>query len=589
MKYFLPFALALLPHLSHAQQPNDAQQAVVRVVTFNEKGDTLHTTYGYFASPTAEVVAPYAAFRGATRAVVTDVKGRQADVLRIVAASDNYDMVRVTTAMPTKKLPFLMRSNVVGTVGTTWQQTFFSNEKQAQLLNTTILAVDANNTLPYYTLNAPNEVQYVGCPIVDNGQVVAIAQRNILDKAQGICAISAAVADSFKVNAASALNSDFNAIRMPKQLPTTSENDAYSYFFMMLRTQRDSLQVQPLIKDFTTTYPKNGAAMLDIASYYARQRKYAEADAWLQRRLTLGGEGLDVVYDTQSQLIYEKALADSANYPSWNFDAALKASEKSYAVQPKPAAMLQQGVILYSMKRDAEALEKFKTYNATAAASPQSHYFAAQVLIRMQAQDSVIVAELDSALARAEKPYKGGDVAAVLELRAYYYDKLGNARAAVLDYNDYEQIVGSQRLSAQFFAIRAALAEKARIYQVALDDYSTAISRASSREEREDFRINRALLCLRVQLWEDAISTAQQVIAENPQVADAYKIIGVAYGEQKNRARALEYLTKAQQMGDQNATTLLQKYSALPASRSANAAARNASPSKRGNAAQRKR
>ena len=589
MKYFLPFALALLPHLSHAQQPNDAQQAVVRLVTFNEKGDTLHTTYGYFASPTAEVVAPYAAFRGATRAVVTDVKGRQADVLRIVAASDNYDMVRVTTAMPTKKLPFLMRSNVVGTVGTTWQQTFFSNEKQAQLLNTTILAVDANNTLPYYTLNAPNEVQYVGCPIVDNGQVVAIAQRNILDKAQGICAISAAVADSFKVNAASALNSDFNAIRIPKQLPTTSENDAYSYFFMMLRTQRDSLQVQPLIKDFTTTYPKNVAAMLDIASYYARQRKYAEADAWLQRRLSLGGEGLDVVYDTQSQLIYEKALADSANYPSWNFDAALKASEKSYAVQPKPAAMLQQGVILYSMKRDAEALEKFKTYNATAAASPQSHYFAAQVLIRMQAQDSVIVAELDSALARAEKPYKGGDVAAVLELRAYYYDKLGNARAAVLDYNDYEQIVGSQRLSAQFFAIRAALAEKARIYQVALDDYSTAISRASSREEREDFRINRALLCLRVQLWEDAISTAQQVIAENPQVADAYKIIGVAYGEQKNRARALEYLTKAQQMGDQNATTLLQKYSALPASRSANAAARNASPSKRGNAAARKR
>ncbi len=589
MKYFLPFALALLPHLSHAQQPNDAQQAVVRVVTFNEKGDTLHTTFGYFASPTAEVVAPYAAFRGATRAVVTDVKGRQAEVQRIVAASDNYDMVRVTTAMPTKKLPFLTRSNVVGTVGTTWQQTFFSNEKQAQLLNTTILAVDANNTLPYYTLNAPNEVQYVGCPIVDNGQVVAIAQRNILDKAQGICAISAAVADSFKVNAASALNSDFNAIRIPKQLPTTSENDAYSYFFMMLRTQRDSLQVLPLIKDFTATYPKNGAAMLDIASYYARQRKYAEADAWLQRRLSLGGEGLDVVYDTQSQLIYEKALADSVNYPSWNFDAALKASEKSYAVQPKPAAMLQQGVILYSMKRDAEALEKFKTYNATAAASPQSHYFAAQVLIRMQAQDSVIVAELDSALARAEKPYKGGDVAAVLELRSYYYDKLGNARAAVLDYNDYEQIVGSQRLSAQFFAIRAALAEKARIYQVALDDYSTAISRASSREEREDFRINRALLCLRVQLWEDAISTAQQVIAENPQVADAYKIIGVAYGEQKNRARALEYLTKAQQMGDQNATTLLQKYSALPASRSANAAARNASPSKRGNAAARKR
>lgn len=588
MKYLLPLALAFLPTLSQAQKPNDAQQAVVRVVTFNKKGDTLHTTYGYFASPTAEVVAPYAAFRGATRAVVTDTKGRQADVLRIVAASDNYDMVRVTTAMPTKKLPFLTRSTAVGAAGTAWQQTFFSTEKQVQPLATNVISADANNIFPYYTLSAPNEEQYVGCPIVDNGQVVAIAQRNLLDKAQGICAISAAVADSFRVNAAAALNSDFNAIRIPKQLPT-SENDAYSYFFMMLRTQRDSLQVLPLIKDFTTAYPKNGAAMLDLASYYARQRQYAEADAWLQRRFTLGGDGLDAVYDTQAQLIYEKALSDSTAYPAWNLEAALKAAEKSYALQAKPAALLQQGIILYSMKRDEQALEKFKTYNATAAASPQSHYFAAQVLMRMKVADSLIVAELDKALEIAEKPYKGGDVAAVLELRSYYNEKLGNMRAAVLDYNDYEQIVGSQRLSAQFFAIRAALAEKARIYQVALDDYSTAISRASTKEEREDYRINRALLCLRVQLWDDAIATAQQIIAENPQAADAYKIIGVAYGEQKNRARALEYLTKAQQLGDENATTLLQKYSALPADRKASAAARTTAPAKRGSAAARKR
>lgn len=588
MKYLLPLALAFLPTLSQAQKPNDAQQAVVRVVTFNEKGDTLHTTYGYFASPTAEVVAPYAAFRGATRAVVTDTKGRQADVLRIVAASDNYDMVRVTTAMPTKKLPFLTRSTAVGAAGTAWQQTFFSTEKQAQTLATNVLSADANNIFPYYTLSAPNEEQYVGCPIVDNGQVVAIAQRNLLDKAQGICAISAAVADSFRVNAAAALNSDFNAIRIPKQLPT-SENDAYSYFFMMLRTQRDSLQVLPLIQDFTTAYPKNGAAMLDLASYYARQRQYAEADAWLQRRFTLGGDGLDAVYDTQAQLIYEKALTDSTSYPAWNLEAALKAAEKSYALQAKPAALLQQGVILYSMKRDEQALEKFKAYNASPAASPQSHYFAAQVLMRMKVADSLIVAELDKALEIAEKPYKSGDVAAVLELRAYYNEKLGNMRAAVLDYNDYEQIVGSQRLSAQFFAIRAALAEKARIYQVALDDYSTAISRASTKEEREDYRINRALLCLRVQLWDDAIATAQQTIAENPQAADAYKIIGVAYGEQKNRTRALEYLTKAQQLGDENATTLLQKYSALPATRSASATGRTTAPAKRGSAAARKR
>ena len=96
------------------------------------------------------------------------------------------------------------------------------------------------------------------------------------------------------------------------------------------------------------------------------------------------GDGLDAVYDTQSQLIYEKALNDSTNYPTWNLEAALKASEKSYTLQAKPSTLLQQGVILYSMNRDEQALEKFKAYNATAAASPQSHYFAAQVLMRMK-------------------------------------------------------------------------------------------------------------------------------------------------------------------------------------------------------------
>ena len=174
-------------------------------------------------------------------------------------------------------------------------------------------------------------------------------------------------------------------------------------------------------------------------------------------------------------------------------------------------------------------------------------------------------------------------------MRANYNEKLGNVLAAVLDYNDYEQIVGAKRLSAQFYAIRASLAEKARIYQVALDDFNSAIARATNSEEREDYRINRALLCLRVQLWDDAIATAQQAIAENPQAADAYKIIGVAYGEQKNRARALEYLTKAQQLGDENASTLLQKYSSLPANRKTSTTGRTTAPAKRGSAAARKR
>lgn len=589
MKYLLPLCFAALPLASQAQKANDAQQAVVRIATFNEKGDTLATCYGYFASPTAEVVAPYTPFRGATRAVVTDTKGRQAEVLRVVAASDNYDMVRLTTAMPTKKLPFLTRSNAVGSVGTTWQQTFFSTEKTALPLASSITVADANNAFPYYTLSAPNDAQYVGCPIVDNGQVVAIAQRNLLDRAEGICGISAAVADSFRVNAASALNSDFNAVRIPKQLPTSGENDAYSYLFMMLRTQRDSLQVLPLIEDFAKAYPKNAAAMLDIASYYARVRQYSAADAWLKRRFALGGDALDAAYDVQAQLMYEKALADSTNFPAWNLDAALAAAEKSYALNAKPSALLQQGVILYSLKRDKEALDKFNTYNASPAASTQSHYFAAQVLLRQGAADSLIVQQLDSALARAPKPLSGGDAAAVLELRAYYHEKMNNPRAAVLDYNDYEQIVGANRLSANFYALRASLAEKARIYQVALDDLSSAIARTSNREEREDYRITRALLCLRVQLWDDAIATAQQVIAENPKAADAYKIIGVAYGEQKDRTRALDFLTKAQQLGDENAATLFEKYRALPASRANASASRSSAPAKRSAAGTRKR
>ena len=545
-----------------AQKPDVANQAVVQVITFAASGDTLAKTQGCFISSTGEIVAPYAAFVGAVRAEVIDARDRHSQVLRIAGASDMYDLVRATTDAPLKKLSFLQAGPPLSDAPSTqWWQCFYTTLRKERPQPVSIVSSEHPGGYAYYTLSIPNDQKLAGCPIVDDrGLWVAIAQYNVTRDAKGLCAISSGVIDSLKITGTSVFNSDLNAILIPKLLPSRSEQEAYSYLYMILHSRTDSVLVRTAINDFMQNYPQNRDIYADAASYYATLHDYAAADRWLDQRKEMGGDDLDRIFAVEAQLKSAAALQDSMiQVTGWTLDGALVAIDRALALQDRPEYRLRRGTIYYAQKRDREAIADFARYNTTAGADAQSFLLQAAAMERSGVADAEVAAVLDSALTRCGRPYT---VAALTPLirHAVCAERMGDLRLAVKDLQDYEAVVGAKHLNAEFYLRRAELAQKARLFSVALDDFTTAVAQSRDNAEREQTLVAKALFCLQMGLPDEALTTARAALALNPRQADACKLIGVAYGEKKQRLKAREWLNKAVGLGDKNAADLLKKY-----------------------------
>ena len=170
-----------------------------------------------------------------------------------------------------------------------------------------------------------------------------------------------------------------------------------------------------------------------------------------------------------------------------------------------------------------------------------------------------MVALLDSALNHCAQPYTQ-EAIAPLNARAKYLMEMGEYRRAVGDYNDYEKILGRDNLTPYFYYLRSQAEVQSRMYQQALDDLETAISLAATTDEKDDYKIEKGLLYVQVGMFDEAIAAANEVLAHAPDHLDAHKVLGVAYGEKKQKALARQHLQKAASQGDENAKALLEKY-----------------------------
>ena len=72
----------------------DAYKGMLNVITYNEKGNVLHSGYGFFIDDNGTGVAAYALFKDAHKAFVVVYKGNKLSIERIMGASSNYDLVK---------------------------------------------------------------------------------------------------------------------------------------------------------------------------------------------------------------------------------------------------------------------------------------------------------------------------------------------------------------------------------------------------------------------------------------------------------------------------------------------------------------
>ncbi|MDO5075201.1 MAG: hypothetical protein Q4D66_04915 [Bacteroidales bacterium] len=545
-----------------AQKSKESNRAVATLTSYDAQGKMLCSTQAFFCSPTGEVWAPYAALLGAVRAEVVDAQGRTAQVQRVVQASSVHDVVKLTTNIPTKKLFFLPIAKDIQPEA--WLQTYYTVNKKELPQPVNVLKQESLDSLSYYTISTPNEARYMGAPVVnERGEVVALTQKNVQKNAATACALDARIllALSSTASTTQAFNRDLRALHIAPLLVADNEEQAYTSVFLSLLSPADTIVASTLINDFMRLYPHSTELYVPAANFHAMKRgDWSTAYDYIQKGLSKEGEHRAKLYIALSDLMKQKAESDTLTAPRWTLDDALAAANKAYALRPDTTTARQQAVLLYQLKRWAEAREKWKLVNASSLAQWDSYLLEASCVENLKGDSLEVLSLVDAAVLHYERTKVGSPQ--VYLTRANYLLKAGLYRRAVADLIAFEkQLPTGQLPNAAFYAERSSIEVKAKMYQQALDDLETAISRAVSQEERTMYLTDKAYLQLQVSLFAEAATTAQSLLALDANNADAYKILGLSWGERKQKSKALQFLRRAQALGDAQAETLIAKYS----------------------------
>ena len=553
-KLSIPFILSLFFYISpiNAKVPkvvSKSAKALAKVVTYNKAGDLIGNSVAFFAGQSNVAYSEYEIFKNATRAEVIDASGKKIEVKRICGADEIYDVIKFTTeSAPKQSLEIAEKAEVQGSKVYIISS---ATTKKAVTVEAEISDVKAVNGGSYY------KEQYVGTPVLNaEGQVIGIVQRNADSNDKNIYAISADFASKLSVKALSYGDAALNVINIPKQLPT-EEKEATTYLYMLSQTTADSLLYSIALNDFIEQHPQSADGYIERAKFYGSTNRFTECENDINRAIELS-ENKDNPHYVFSKIIYQNSLYNStkAQAAGWSLERAVSEAQAAYAANPLPIYQLQQGDCYFGMKDYAKAAECYGQVNRSSISSPETFFYEAKAKENLKAPTDEIIVLLDSAIARFAKPYDK-KVAPYLWERAELLNVAGKYREAVLDYKEYEHVVGFNNLNDNFYYRREQAAVEGKMYQQAIDDINRAIA---LKPNDYFYNVERASLMVRLGMFEEAIRSANKAIQLNNEGTDAYRIIGIAYGESKQKKLCIENLEKAVELGDEHAQELLDQY-----------------------------
>ena len=555
IKNLIVALLLLLPaSIETAAKAKKGTKGIITITTYDKTGKQLHKGYGFFISDKGNAISAYTYFNGAAKAEIVDSRGKKWNVKRIQGASDVYDIVKFSTdcekseAMPLAETP--------AQKGTTVTR-FMSDGKDGLVtIEAKISDNKAYDNLVYYTLASKSDNQSIGTPVIDaSGKVIGIMQKNSEKDLTKCFAADIAVEKLLSTSAISAGLSSLNNIYIPKQLPADT-SQAASYLYLLSKNMQDTTSYLTALADFKTAFPEQPTAYVEHAAFAAGQKKFAEAEADYNDAFKTVKNQAEVHYNF-SKLIYRLNMYKTyQKYNDWDLNKALDEAQQAYSLSPSPVYKLQQGDCLYALKRYQEAFNAYQELNSTSFASAQTLYYAAKSREMWDNDTTTVLALLDSTMARFKEPYQR-DAGPFLLQRAQIRSKYGKYREAAIDYDAYEKIFGTKNLNDNFFYMKEQTDLAAGLYPWALNDIEKALA---IRPNEYLYVVEKAMLQLRVGNLDEAIFGANQAIKLNAEGADAHKILGIAYGQQKDKKdEALKYLQKAKELGDPQVDEWIEK------------------------------
>lgn len=267
------------------------------------------------------------------------------------------------------------------------------------------------------------------------------------------------------------------------------------------------------------------------------------------------GKQKDDIYFNRSKLIYNYQLSKpQTTYKDWTYDKALDEVRKAIAIQSLPVYVQLEGNILFAKQDYVGASASYAKVNVSTLASPATFYSAAKTRELMKAPAEETLALMDSCVARCRRPITVDDAPYVLE-RAQMRMNAGQARAAMLDYDDYFNAVNGN-VNDMFYYYREQAALQAKQFQRALDDVAKAIE---LNPKEVLYRSELAVINIRVGRYEEAMKVLKSAIDMDPKYAEAYRLMGIAQLQLKKNADACASFAKAKELGDPNVDALIEK------------------------------
>lgn len=543
----LPFYLsAFLPLSAQPAPVKKVAQSVFSLTTFS-KGNIVATTNGVFTA-NGEAMSMWHPFIGADSAVVVDAKGNKYAVDALLGANDIYDICKFKIKGKSVATPLAPKGQAAG--NKLWIVDYSIKKPTAQAISVASTEVFMDS-LTYYLFD-DNDVSstMLGCPIVnEQGQVLGIMQR---PKNGGRAySADARLSATFKLTALSLNDNTMRQSAIRTALPS-SANDAM--VTLMLASQRgDSLLYTSYINDFISAFPQLPDGYTAKAQQEMAGGNYAVAAKNMEIAIK-NAERKDEAHSNYSKLIYQKMVYSTDSlYKDWTLDKALDEAQQAYAINPLPAYKHQQGQIVYAQGKYKEAYDIFMSLTNTTMRSGELFYEASQCQRQLKAADSTIIQLLDSAVAAQPKNLSAAPY--ILERGLAYYN-MNKLRPAFFDFCAYDSLMNG-RASHNFYYIKYQCENKMHLYQQALNDIAHAI--VFNRNEPV-YYAEMASLQLKVGQNDKAIQTTDLALQVTDQYSDIYIIRGIAFGEMKEKAKALEALKKAKELGDERADELIEKY-----------------------------
>lgn len=556
MKRILYIIVALLALCEAQAQPGWAKKAaksVFTLKTFAADGTLAGSSTGFFVGPDGEAVSSFAPFKGAARAVVIDAQGRELPVVSVIGANGTYDVAKFRVGAKHTQ-PLAVAASAAAEGSGAWLLPY-SAKKGAACGHGKVSKVETfNGGHAYYTVSIGSAEKTDGCPLLnDDGEAIGLLQKPFKASDTIAYAVSAAYANSLKTNGLSINDATLNSTSIKKELPDEREQAILTLY--VAASVLDSARYAATVEDFIAKFPDAYDGYVSRAQLLCAADRYAEADRDMRQAVKVADKEDDAHYNYAKLICQALARHDSLPYAEWTYDKAAREAQAAYEANPVGIYRQLEAQVRFAQKRYAEAYSLYSQLLGSGGMRNAETYLAAARCKEMMGDTAAVLALLDSAVCTFSKPYLKA-AAPYLLARAQVLLGMKEYRRAVLDFNEYEKLMPTE-VNANFYYIRARAETEGRIFQAALDDYRRALQKQPANTL---YLCEKASLEIRVNLLDEAMASARQCIAADPNLGEGYLFLGLAQCLKGDKAAGLQNLQKAKALGDTQAQGLMEKY-----------------------------